>query len=315
MSPRKLHAAAVVASLAALLAPAAAQAAFPGRNGELAVGFGFGCDGSAIATMQPDGTGFRRLTPDPCVEDEAPYLRAPDWFADGSRMALLWATTPATMRADGSELTRLEVATPPYFTGEKPSVSPDGRKLLFTRVRATPRGGVRSIWRSNLDGSDAHRIRDGRAARWSPNGRTIAYVAPGTRGTWLMSARTGRNLRRITRRAAASLDWAPDGRRIVYAANRGTGGNVDLYVARADGTGSRRLTSTALRRELEPVWSPNGRRIAYVRVKPIGEVREQLSIFTIGRRGGDHRRIYQSPVLQTEELLDRPTLSWRPLPR
>jgi TolB protein len=36
----------------------------------------------------------------------------------------------------------------------------------------------------------------------------------------------------------------------------------DLYVARADGTGKRRLT-TALGAQFDPSWSPDGRRIAY----------------------------------------------------
>ena len=308
-SLRALPAVTLVA-VVALAATPAAHAAFPGRNGRLAVGWGFGCDGSMIATMKPDGSARRLLTPSACRHDNAPDVRAPDWFADGSRMALLRGAAPATMNADGSGLARIPLADRPFFGEDKPSISRSGRQILFTRFRPSPRGRIDQIWRARLDGTRAHKIRNGSGARFSPDGRRIAYIAPGG-GVWLMNARTGARIRRVAR-SATSLDWSPNGHRLVLAASRPNSDNLDLYVARADGRGVRRLTFTRRRSELEPVFSPDGDRIAYVRVRQRGETREQFSIFTIGVRGGRHRRIYRSEVLETEEVLDPPSLSWRP---
>jgi Tol biopolymer transport system component len=54
--------------------------------------------------------------------------------------------------------------------------------------------------------------------------------------------------------------WSPDGRLIAFASKRE--GNFDVYVMNADGTGTRRLTSSDTD-ETHPTWSPDGSRIAY----------------------------------------------------
>jgi TolB protein len=59
----------------------------------------------------------------------------------------------------------------------------------------------------------------------------------------------------------------PDGRdrhlrgRIIWASDR-AGGNLDLYVMAADGSGARALTRTP-DNELTPAWSPDGSRVAF----------------------------------------------------
>ena len=47
----------LAALTAVLIVPAAAEAAFPGANGRIAFNWTFGCDGSVIATMKPNGSG------------------------------------------------------------------------------------------------------------------------------------------------------------------------------------------------------------------------------------------------------------------
>jgi Tol biopolymer transport system component len=54
--------------------------------------------------------------------------------------------------------------------------------------------------------------------------------------------------------------WSPDGRRIAFASNRG--GNFDIYVMNANGTGVARVTSEP-RADRYPAWAPNGTLLAY----------------------------------------------------
>ena len=56
--------------------------------------------------------------------------------------------------------------------------------------------------------------------------------------------------------------WSPDGSSIVFASKRS--GSFDLYVMRADGTGTRRLTSTK-DDDTHPSFSPDGKRITFQR--------------------------------------------------
>jgi parallel beta-helix repeat protein len=55
--------------------------------------------------------------------------------------------------------------------------------------------------------------------------------------------------------------WSPDGKRVVFQDSHGT--SWDLYVANADGTGLRQLTSGPAQ-DTKPQFSPDGSRIAFV---------------------------------------------------
>jgi TolB protein len=75
--------------------------------------------------------------------------------------------------------------------------------------------------------------------------------------------------------------WSPDGTRIAFASRRG--GNFDIYVTGADGTGTRRVTSAGVD-EASPTWSPDGSRIAYQRGNP-------SDIYVMNADGTGQRRL------------------------
>lgn len=56
--------------------------------------------------------------------------------------------------------------------------------------------------------------------------------------------------------------WSPDGASIAFASARE--GSFDIYVMNADGTGTKRLTSSDAN-DQGPTWSPDGSRIAFTR--------------------------------------------------
>jgi len=56
--------------------------------------------------------------------------------------------------------------------------------------------------------------------------------------------------------------WSPDGQQIAFASHRD--GTSHIYVMQADGTGTKRLTSSA-KNDDHPAWSPDGSRIIFAR--------------------------------------------------
>ena len=106
----------------------------------------------------------------------------------------------------------------------------------------------------------------------------IAFVSSreGVYSIYLMSAE-GKGQRRLTEGEVTTGEtpsglfyevepaWSPDGTQVAFSSRRE--GNFDVYVARADGTGTRRLTS-APADESAPSWSPDGTRIVYQRGNP-----------------------------------------------
>jgi Tol biopolymer transport system component len=82
--------------------------------------------------------------------------------------------------------------------------------------------------------------------------------------------------------------WSPDGRSIAFASKRD--GDVHLFVMGADGSGTRRLTSTR-RDDENPSWSPDGARIAFDRDR---------HLFTMSADGTQARRVDDDSAAETD---------------
>ena len=63
------------------------------------------------------------------------------------------------------------------------------------------------------------------------------------------------NLTETTDLEESQPAWSPDGTMIAYAAVPTGGGNIDVYVMNADGTGQTRLTNDPSP-DLSPSWQP-----------------------------------------------------------
>lgn len=104
-----------------------------------------------------------------------------------------------------------------------PQISPDGTQILYTR-RWTDKLNDRfenEIWIMNADGSRNRFFLRGGSPVWSPDGRRIAYIAPGQPAgaqifvKWMDAPDEGTQLTRLER-APSNLAWSPDGRRIAF---------------------------------------------------------------------------------------------------
>ena len=245
-------------------------------------GCGPNCETAEIWVVDADGRNATAIAKDPRSKGCANHDRAaggfcrgdPAWSPDGKRIifacgTLPTATKPETERfcvtaADGSKLTRLP--SPPRGAQDYgPQWSPNGNKIAFERRLVSRTGETlrTAIFVMNSDGSDARRItpwplRGGDHPDWSPDGRTILFRSnhegsDRITGNLYVVRPDGTALRQLTRARGGvvqhlSSSFSPDGRWITFAKTPGKGraGNADVFVMRADGTGIRNVTRSAI---------------------------------------------------------------------
>jgi hypothetical protein len=156
----------------------------------------YGRDGR-IFTVRSDGSGLESLADG----------TAPDWSADGEKIAFARGADIWVMNADGTEDTPL---TSGPAIDNAPAWSADGEQLLFDRKEG---GSGLTIWTMNADGTDQRPLAGGAAPDWSPAGNRIAFQ----RGLqiWVMDA-DGGSERSITADVPGyqlSATWSPTGER------------------------------------------------------------------------------------------------------
>jgi Tol biopolymer transport system component len=219
------------------------------------------------------------------------------------------------MSANGLEMRRIDLQNAGNLgdTFTAPSLSPDARRAVFETE--SDASFYHEIWVAALDGSGNHKLRVGEGPRWSPDGRTIAFTTVGGR-LKLLDASTERLL--LTRRfgrPVESLDWSPDGRRLLLVMGEGHSSLATLRVVRP----ANRIRRITLSRGLpggwqldRAVWSPDGHRIALTAYRLVGYEAVRMSVWIVSA-GGDHlHRLLKGGVTGDGLLPD--TLSWQPTP-
>lgn len=261
----------VLAAAAALLAPPVASA-WPGSNGRIAFDT-LTERGMEVRTSTLGGKRVRRLAtipPQPAGLERV--SGGAQWSPSGGRLVYLDARYGVrTMRSDGR---RKRTVTNRMLW---PTWSPSARVILgvdqqtppfeLYRVRARGGGGRRvaagdagslalprwspagrwiayeagsnevGVWVVHPSGRGAHRLADGHAVTWRPDGRRLAYAFGPDVFTIRPDGRGRRLLHRGPRDSSVvSMAWAPDGRSIVlvrqYPADAHDRSDVDTIPAR-----------------------------------------------------------------------------------
>lgn len=145
--------------------------------------------------------------------------------------SMLWLHEMAT----GAE--RQLTYPPAGLEDRTPDWSPDGKRVVFL----SNRDGPFQLWVVDVDGRAPSRLSDQAipmdgdwwvnarvAPRWSSDGKTIAYLAPGDRGStlWLIDP-DGRNARPTRLSSVSRFDWYLDSGRVIFTRN-GADGRIEI---------------------------------------------------------------------------------------
>ncbi len=143
-------------------------------------------------------------------------------LACATALVLLAAPPPALRAQQPPAPDRLGLDTYlEYEEVQDPQLSPDGRQIVYTR-RSIDKLNDRwesALWLMDADGGHARFLVKGANARWSPDGKRIAYLAEGEpRGTQLFVRYIGdpgpaTQVTHVTS-SPSDIAWSPDGKSI-----------------------------------------------------------------------------------------------------
>lgn len=220
-----------------------------------------------IWIMNADGTGQRRLASDAPGRSDVEPGYSPDGrhivflrCLPGFEHCAIWI-----MRSDGTHR-RLVIpflTTPTETSNFDPKVSPDGRRITFTRFGF--RGITAQVWVARINGTHAHpltapRLEAGQPA-WSPDGSHIAFADNAARPQSSIDVMRA-NGTAVTRLATTPWPtnnfgpaYSPDGSQIAFSSDRRHPDLCceELFVMRADGS-HQHLVDTGLQGVLGAAW-------------------------------------------------------------
>jgi TolB protein len=183
-------------------------------------------------------------------------------FILGTWGALVAFSHPAFTQAPAPSPSLVRLTSDGHFK-QRPMWSPDGSKLIFARHK----GGKIGLAVLSADGSKETALTDGKLPQYDGC-------------------------------------WSPDGKRLAFSfcLQSGPQGNLDVYLADADGSNPVKLAGDRgkLSHEEFPAWSPDGKQIAY---SSTADGNQELYIADV--EGPQRRRITSDPALDTHPVWSR----------
>jgi dipeptidyl aminopeptidase/acylaminoacyl peptidase len=218
-----------------------------------------------------------------------------------------------------------------------PRISPDGSRIVYTLSEAdlVNNQSRTTLWMVSWEGGAPTRlIEDATISmpRWSPDGSRIAFVSSqdGTRRLWILSV-ADRRASPVPVRATghgplsshryySGLEWSPDGRKLVFAAQglkdpddpylwkdwyRGEGfgdirRRVQIWTVDVDSGATAQITDGDFHHG-QPSWSPDGSQIVFMsnrsgRDEEIqASINEDYDVWVVSGTGGTPRKVSQGP--------------------
>jgi Tol biopolymer transport system component/DNA-binding winged helix-turn-helix (wHTH) protein len=186
-----------------------------------------------------------------------------EWTRDGKIVYTSFVGQSETLwsiDADGANQKQL---IPEGLTNLDPSISADGRFLVF----ASNRGGSDEIWRAGGDGSGMKQLTTGGSNEQpdiSPDGKWVVYRSSrqGSAALWLISIEGGEP-HKLTESSASWGGFSPDGKFIACGVNRDSA--TKLAIISSDSGKESKLFDVprTANFRLGIRWTPDGKSIAY----------------------------------------------------
>lgn len=187
----------------------------------------------------------------------------------------------------GTEPFKVQVGVAPFgggavrylSDGDEPVISPDSKKVVFIRNG--------QVWMAGVDSGS------GSGGTGSGTGATAAASATAAVGA-------AKNLF-TTRGNVGSLQWSPDGKRLLFVAGRGDHSVIGIYTM---GSATLKWIAPSFSRNESPRWSPDGARIVFVRRPGSGGAPDSLlvnkpvpwGIYVADTAGGAPVLLYKAPM-------------------
>jgi TolB protein len=242
-------------------------------NGYGEVSLGLTADSGTIATIQQVNASSIWITTPGEDESRARQVvktNLPEtvaWSPNGkivyaSRTGETWDLWMANQ--DGSDSKQL---TADAFIDQQPTVSPDGRYIVFQSNRS----GARNIWRIDADGNNPKQLTQGDSVdahpNVSPDGQFVVFMSlrSGTWTTWKVGIDGGAP-EQLTDRSSEFPSVSPDGKTISYFYTEEQGNNQPKIAIIAL-EGGQSIKPIELPRSVSPIafaWMPDGKSIAYL---------------------------------------------------
>ncbi|WP_353266777.1 S9 family peptidase [Gemmatimonas sp.] len=210
-------------------------------------------------------------------------------FAGAVALVLPLLTAYPVLQAQSAQPPKDRLTIADYFDWEdvgSPSLSPDGRQVLYTRTWIDKLNDKResSVWLMNADGTKNRFLVKGADAKWSPDGTRISYVAPGEPSgaqIWVRYMDAEGSTTQITRltESPGDIEWSPDGQTLAFG----------MLVR---GTDTWRINMPAAPRGAK--WTEPPRVVSKVRYRSdrVGFIEDGVRhLFTVPADGGTPRQV------------------------
>ena len=230
--------------------------------------------GTQLLAASVDGSRERVLAR--TAPDETFRLERPAWAPDGRRVAIAYASIEAggnqgVATIDVASGQRTPVGGPVWSSVSDLAWLPDGSALVAS---ATEKGATnQQIWRIGVPNGDATRITNDLTSyagvSLSSDGRALVTVRTDVvSNLWVVPAADLAAARQITSGTdrydgAPGVAWTPGGR-VVYSS--AASGNVDIWIADADGSNQEQLTDSP-EIDAQPAVCGGGRFIVFASLR------------------------------------------------
>ncbi len=144
-------------------------------------------------------------------------------------------------------------------------------------------------------------LSEGDAPVISPDSKTVAFIKGGQVFTAQIDGASPAKNIFTTRGTAGSLEWSPDGKRLLFVANRGDHSIIGIYT---NADMPIQWVAASFYRDNSPHWSPDGNRIVFIRRPGAGGAPDSVlakkhqpwSIYTADINTGKASLLWKAPA-------------------